>query len=92
VYKRQKEDRYEEALSHIKRSEMYAEIMQNPYEIALIYRFKAEIRKNMEFNTKLKEIFSDYLTDKVIEYCDKGIGLLKKIKNCYELDTLKNLK
>jgi len=87
-----KESRYDEALSYIKRAEKYAEIMQNPYEIALIYRVKAEIRKNMDFNPKLGETFSDYLTDQVMEYCDRGIGLLKKIKNCYELDILKNLK
>ncbi len=87
-----KERRYEEALTHITKAEQYAEIMQNPYEIALIYRVKAEIRKSMDFNPKLKEVFSGYLTEQVIEYCDKGIGLLKKIKNCYELDTLKNLK
>lgn len=87
-----KESRYEEALSYITRAESFAEIMQNPYEIALIYRVKAEIRKNMDFNTKLKEVFSDYLTDQVMEYCDKGISMLKKIKNCYELDILKNLK
>jgi len=46
----------------------------------------------MDFNPKLGETFSDYLTDQVMEYCDRGIGLLKKIKNCYELDILKNLK
>lgn len=87
-----KDNRYEEALLYINKAERFAEIMQNPYEIALIYRVKAEIRKNMEFNPKLNSIFSSYLTGQVIEYCNKGIGLLKKVKNCYELEILKNLK
>jgi tetratricopeptide (TPR) repeat protein len=87
-----KESRYGEALPYITKAEKYAEIMQNPYEIALIYRVKAEIRRNMDFNPKLKEVFSDYLKGQVIEYCDIGICLLKRIKNCYELDILINLK
>ncbi|HYE83848.1 MAG TPA: AAA family ATPase [Clostridia bacterium] len=87
-----KESRYEDALSYMIKAEKYSEIMQSPYEKALIYRVKAEIRKNMDFYPGLKEFFSEYLTDQVVDYCDKGIGLLKKIKNCYELDILKNLK
>lgn len=49
--------------------------MQNPYEIALIHRVKAEIRKNMDFNPKLKGVFEGYLTGQVIEYCNRGIKM-----------------
>lgn len=87
-----KEKKYDEALSHVKKAEQYAAMMKNPYEIALIYRVKAEIRKSMDFNSRLKEVFSNYLTGQVAEYCDKGIALLNKVKNCYEVDILKNLK
>ncbi len=87
-----KDSRYEDALEYIRKAEKYAEIMQNPYETALIYRVKAELRKNMDFNPKLREVFSNHLTEQVIEYCDKGASLLKKIGNCYELDILNNLK
>jgi tetratricopeptide (TPR) repeat protein len=86
-----KENKYEEALSHLKKAERFADLMQNPYEIALIYRVKAEIRKGMDFNSKLKMVFSTYLTNQAMEYCDKGIVLLSEIKNCYELDILRNL-
>jgi tetratricopeptide (TPR) repeat protein len=87
-----KEHKYEEALSCLQKAESFADLMQNPYEIALIYRVKAEIRKNMDFDAKLREIFSGYLDKQVLDYCDKGILLLKKLKDCYELEILNNLK
>jgi len=87
-----KDRRYEEALSYVQRAESFAAMMQNPYEIALIYRVKAEIRKSMDFNERLRQVFSWYITEQVMDYCDKGMALLKKIKNCYEFDILKNMK
>jgi DNA-binding SARP family transcriptional activator/predicted ATPase len=87
-----RESKYDEALAHIKKAESFAEIMQNPYEAALICRVKAEIRKGMDLNAEVMKAFSGYLTGRVGEYCEMGIDLLRRIKNCYELDILENLK
>jgi len=87
-----KDKRYEDALSYAQKAENFADLMQNPYEIALIQRVKAEIRKNMDFDPRLSQIFKGYITEPVMDYCDKGMAMLKKLKNCYEYDILKNLK
>lgn len=83
---------YDNALKCLLEAEDYSNIMENPYEKGVMIRIKAEIRKNMEFDSKLKSLFSEYINKTVMEYCDEGIALLKKINNCYEIDLLENLK
>lgn len=87
-----KEGKLDEALASITKAEACAKVIQNPYEMALICRIKGEIRKSMEFNPKLNDVFSGYLMRQVADYCDEGLALLKDIRNCYEFEILMNLK
>ncbi|MGE5632698.1 MAG: AAA family ATPase [Caulobacteraceae bacterium] len=83
---------YDDAMACLIKANGFAELMQSPYETALIYRIKAEIRKVMEFVSELSKVFSSYLDLQVSEYCDEGLKQMKGLKGCYELDILKNLK
>lgn len=87
-----KEGNYKKALEYLKAAEKYAYKMKSPYELGLVYRVKSEIRANIDHNNNLKKVFSTYLPLKLEEYCDKGIELLGKVEECYEIDILRALK
>ncbi len=82
----------DEGLAYITKAEAYAKVIQNPYEMALICRVKAEVRKKMEQSSKIYEQFRHYLIQSTADYCEEGISLLKDIGNCYELKILESLK
>ncbi|MBB6217552.1 DNA-binding SARP family transcriptional activator [Anaerosolibacter carboniphilus] len=86
-----REGKYQEALDSLKNAEEYGKKLQSPYEQGLIYRVKAEIRGQMVSNDRIRKVFEKHLQDTVEVYCDQGINLLKKAKNCYEIDILKAL-
>ena len=86
------EGRYGEALGHLMKAEEDSRKLQNPYEIGLVLRVKAQIRSTMSFNKKQEEVFKDYLFASVADYCDEGIKILENLKNCYEIEILNRLK
>jgi DNA-binding SARP family transcriptional activator/tetratricopeptide (TPR) repeat protein len=86
-----RETRYEEALEYMKRSETYAEKLKSPYELGLVCRVKAEIKMQVDRNSRLKGVFEAHLPLKVSEYCIQGIIHLSGVRNCYERGILEVL-
>lgn len=86
-----KEARYEEALECLKRSEAFSKKLKSPYELGLVSRVKAEIKVQMDRNSRLKSIFEAYLPLAVREYCNQGIEHLNGVRNCYERGILEVL-
>ena len=87
-----KDGNYQDALEHLKQAERYAEKLKSPYEMGLVYRVKAEIKSAMKNNKNVSQIFGGYLDLDLVEYCNRGIGLLKELKDSYEADILEVLK
>lgn len=87
-----KDGEYKEALDCLLRAQVYAEKLKSPYELGLLYRVKAEIKGSMRHNQSLAKIFSKYLPLGLGEYCDRGIALLKEVRESYEIEILKVLK
>lgn len=83
---------YKSALKHLKNADYYARKLKSPYEMGIIFRVKAEIRTNMKRNQDLNREFSNYLPLSVEEYCNKGIEVLKEVKESYEIEILKALR
>ena len=86
-----KDGDYENAYEHLKRAELYAEKLQSPYELGLVFRVKAEIKSAMKKNKRVNQIFGEYLSLDLEEYCSRGIELLKELKESYEVEILKVL-
>ncbi|AOT69938.1 tetratricopeptide repeat protein [Geosporobacter ferrireducens] len=86
------EGRYEEALQHLTKAEEDSRKLQNPYEIGVILRVKAQIRLAMDSDQRIASVFKDYLSDSVTDYCDEGIQILENLKDCYEIEILDRLK
>ncbi|MCX7885255.1 MAG: AAA family ATPase [Caloramator sp.] len=87
-----KEGKYNESKEHLKKADKYSEKLKSPHEIGIVYRIKAEIKLNMKNNYKINEVFSDYLTEELLLYCQKGIEFLSKAKESYEIEILEVLK
>ncbi|RKD32936.1 AAA family ATPase [Thermohalobacter berrensis] len=85
-----KEKEWDEALKYINKAEKFAKKVNNPYEIGLLYRVKAEMCKLVKENNK--KILGYHCQDNIDEYCNKGLKYLKDIKGCYEKEVLKRLK
>ncbi|TCO75253.1 AAA family ATPase [Marinisporobacter balticus] len=83
---------YKKALKCLMRAEEYAKKMKSPYEMGLLYRVKAEIKVRMKDNGCIHEVFKNYLTLNIKNYCDKGIEFLKQVKDPYEIEILGVLK
>jgi hypothetical protein len=86
-----REGRYEEAVLCMKKSELYSEKLKSPYELGLVCRVKAEIKLQMDRNSRLKSVFGAMLPLSVSEYCRQGIEYLSGVKNCYERGILEVL-
>ncbi len=86
-----KEDAYHEGIQYLKEADKYSKKLKSPYEQGIVYRVKAEIKKEMDNNQNLYTIFSPYLDLSMKEYCYRGVELLKKVKGCYEIEILKKL-
>ena len=86
-----REARYEEALECLKKSEAYSEKLKSPYELGLVSRVKAEIKLQMDRNSRLKGIFGVQLPLSVKDYCNEGIRYLGGVRNCYERGILEVL-
>lgn len=86
-----REARYEEALLCLKRSEAFSERLKSPYELGLVSRMKAEIKMQMNRNSRLKDLFEEHLPLTVRDYCNEGIEHLKGVRNCYERGILEVL-
>ena len=76
----------------LENADRYARKLKSPYEMGLVYRIKAEIKASIKNHKELNHIFSGLLDLPVGDYCDKGIQLLRKIKESYEIDILMDLK
>jgi tetratricopeptide (TPR) repeat protein len=83
--------RYNEGLIYLKKADIDLNILKTPYEVGVLCRVKAEIKKNMETNTKLRKLFDEYLCDSIETYCRKGIEVLSPLKGTYEIDYMKAL-
>ncbi|KUO76768.1 MAG: hypothetical protein APF77_12810 [Clostridia bacterium BRH_c25] len=86
-----REARYEEALECMRRSEAYSEKLKSPYELGLVCRVKAEIKIQLNRNSRLKGIFEVHLPLTVSQYCIEGIKHLGGVRNCYERGILEVL-
>lgn len=87
-----KEGNYNEAINHLNGADEFSIKLKSPYELGLVYRIKAEIRSMMETNTNLRNEFNEYLSLDLNEYCDKGIELLDKARDSYEIDILRAIR
>lgn len=83
---------YKKALESLIRADEYSRKLKNPYEIGLIFRIKAEIKYKLETNSKLSKIFSEYLCEDLLTYCEKGIRYLESSNDYYQIDILKMFK
>ena len=86
-----KEGRLSSGLKYLKQADIHSEQLKSPYEMGLVLRVKAEIKFLMKNNAHFGLEFKNYLNQSGLEYCSKGINLLKKIKKCYEVEFLKSL-
>lgn len=87
-----KEGNYQEALHHLMKAQEDCQKLQNPYEMGILLRIKAQISQQMDGDKGLEEVFKQYLTDSVEDYCKEGIQILEKLKDCYEVEILNQLK
>jgi len=87
-----KERSFDEAKNCLKSAQVYADLVKSPYEKALLFRSQGEISRLMEYDTEMRQILSDILDKSAEEYCDTGLRLMKKAKNCYESDIMLNLR
>jgi len=84
-----KEGKYSQALLCLKSAEKNALKLKSPYEKGIIFRIKAEIKVNMNYNKILKDEFKDYINEDLSYYCKEGIKLLQKVNEDYQVDILK---
>ncbi|SKA95658.1 Predicted ATPase [Caloramator quimbayensis] len=87
-----KEGRYSDSKEHLKKADKYAEKLKSPHEIGIVFRIKAEIKHNMKNNDKIYNAFSDYLTEEILLYCQKGTEFLSMAKENYEIEILEVFK
>ncbi|GAB6084964.1 AAA family ATPase [Alkaliphilus crotonatoxidans] len=83
---------YPGALGSLMRADEYSQRLQNPYERGIVYHIKAEIKAQMLHNQRLKNMMEDYLPRSLSDYCDEGITCLMKMRESYEINTLRVLK
>jgi pentatricopeptide repeat protein len=84
-----KQSNLAEALDHLKMADFYSEKIQNPRELGIVYRIKAEIRSYMEKSPTIFRVFGEYLNLDIKSYCDKGMQLLEGIGQGNEVNILK---
>ncbi|MFZ5352479.1 MAG: AAA family ATPase [Bacillota bacterium] len=82
---------YKDALEYLKKAELHAEKLKSPYELGLMFRVKAEIKSKMYKNKQLDNVFCSYLHQSLDEYCNRGLEMLAKANNPYEMEILKAL-
>ncbi|MEA1939862.1 MAG: AAA family ATPase [Candidatus Caldatribacteriota bacterium] len=83
-----KEGKYLKAYNALKSADKFCQKIKSPYELGLIYRIKAEIKREMKFNKLLRKVFEKYLIFDVKDYCKQGIEKLAAIKEAYEKNIL----
>lgn len=83
-----KEGKYLKAYNLLKSADKFSQKIKSPYELGLVYRIKAEIKREMKFNKLLREIFEKYLISDVKEYCEQAIGKLATLNEAYEKNIL----
>ncbi|RLC39648.1 MAG: hypothetical protein DRH33_02325 [Candidatus Nealsonbacteria bacterium] len=79
-----KEGKYLKAYNLMKLADKFSQKIKSPYELGLVYRIKAEIKKEMKFNKLLRKVFEKYLIFDVKEYCEQAIGKLANLNEAYE--------
>lgn len=87
-----KEGEYNEALQYLKDADIHSKKIKNPHEVGIVYRVKAEIRSNMNQNSKIEKAFTKYLSENVEHYCSEGIRFLKSVMDSYEINLINKLK
>lgn len=85
-----KESKYTQALDCMKIADIFGEKLKSPSELGIIYWAKCQVKLEMKKNRELDTIFHNYLNKSIEEYNYMGIEFLKKTKNSYELNILKN--
>lgn len=82
---------YSESLRKFLLAEQDSKVLKIPYELGILYWVKAEIKKELEDNSKLKQLFSMYLDKELKYYCREGMNLLSSLKGSYEIEFLKSM-
>jgi tetratricopeptide (TPR) repeat protein len=83
-----KEGKYSKAYNLLKSADKFSQKIKSPYELGLVCRIKAEIKREMKFNKLLRKVFEKYLIFDVKEYCKLAIGKLATLNEAYEKNIL----
>ena len=83
-----REGKYSKAYNLLKSADKFSQKIKSPYELGLVYRIKAEIKREMKFNKLLRKVFEKYLIFDVKEYCEQAIGKLATLNEAYEKNIL----
>jgi tetratricopeptide (TPR) repeat protein len=83
-----KEGKYLKAYNLLKSADKFSQKIKSPHELGLVYRIKAEIKREMKFNKLLRKVFEKYLIFDVKEYCEQAIGKLAPLNEAYEKNIL----
>ncbi len=83
--------RCEEALERLKKADEFLSGIKDILQKGTVLRAKAEIRYRMENDGRIKEVFKEYLTLPIEEYCCQGRKVLAALEDYYEIDILNNI-
>lgn len=85
------QNKFSAALECLERGLFYAEKLKNPYRLGVIYKIMAQIRKEMEANQPLKQVFNHFLGQSPDHYIDRAREFFRQTDSAYEIAGLEKI-
>lgn len=89
IYKDEKQ--YEKSLNMLKEADIDSQKIQNPHELGVVLRAKAEIKCESEHDEKMKKIYGKYLEKESKHYATEAIEHLSESGDIYEVEKMKEI-
>lgn len=87
-----RQGKYDSALTMFKMADDYSSKMNNPYELAVVCRIKAELENMLLEGNIFSMKLQLFIESEDSDYIEEGINHLKNFTHCYEMRRLKELK
>lgn len=84
--------KYDKALTKFLLADKYSSKMNNPYELAVVCRIKAELELMLLEGNIFSMKLETFIESEDIDYIEEGIEYLKNFKHCYEMRRLIELR